>query len=90
MEWAAVAAKALPAFARRNGLDLVRVAGDAEREMGRAIAARFLLDKAPAIGAARLQLRPRRVDLDPRAVFVELAREEAARVGRKRRRGATH
>jgi hypothetical protein len=90
MERAAVAAKALPAFARRNGLDLVRVAGDAEREMGRAVAARLLPHKTRTIGAAWLQLGSGGIDLDPRSVLVELEREKAPRVGRKRHRGAAH
>ena len=90
MERGAVAAKALPDFARRNGLDLVRIGGGAEREMGRPVAARLLLDKAPAISAARLQLRARRIDLDTRAVLVEPQREKASRVGRKRHRLTAH
>ena len=90
MEWAAVAAKALPAFARGNGLDLVRIGGDAEREMGRPVAARLLPHKAPAIGATRLQLGPGGINFDTRSVLVELEREKASRVGRKRHRLTTH
>ena len=90
MEWTAVAAKTLPALAGGNGFDLVRFGGDADGEMGRPIAARLLLHKASAVGAARLQLRSGGVDLDTRSVFVKLQREKASWVGRKWHRLPSH
>ena len=60
--------------------------------MGRAEAALAcrLLDKAAAVVAARPQFGPGRIDLDARAVLVELERKEAARIGRKRHRVTAH
>src|SRR5271169_3191490 len=91
MERAAVAAVALPAFTARNRLDGVSFRGDAEREMGRAVAAPFrLFRKARAVAAARLKLSPRRIDLDARPMLVKLEREEAPRIGREWNRLAAH
>src|SRR5438128_10886540 len=78
VEGAAVAAEALPALTGRDRFDGVRLGGDAEREVGRAVAAFGcrLLDKTPAVAAARSQFRPRRIDLDTRPVLVEVKREK--------------
>jgi len=60
--------------------------------MGRAVAALGprLLHETSASAAAGLKLRPHRINLDTRPVLVELEREEAPRVGRKRHRLAAH
>ena len=53
MERAAVAAGALPALAAGDGFDGVRRGGEADREMGPAVAARFRLPyKSAAVAAA--------------------------------------
>src|SRR5262249_35289499 len=90
MERPAIAAEAVPALAPRDRFDLVGGGGDAERKMRRAVAARPLLHKAAAVAAARVKLGSRRVDLYTRPVLVELQREKASRIGRKRDRLATH
>ncbi len=59
--------------------------------MGRAVApAALVLDESAADIAVRLEFRAGRIDLDARAVIVELQREEASRIGRKRDRRAAH
>ena len=59
--------------------------------MGGAIAASLgLLYKAAALGASRMELGPGRIDLDAGAVLVELQREVAPGVGRKRHGLAAH
>ena len=90
MKRATVAAVALPVLALGDRFDGIGIGGDAEGEMGRAIAARRLFDKAAADLTAGFELGARRVDLDPRAVLVELERKEAARIGRKRHRDTAH
>ena len=92
VERAAVAAEALPALAARDRFDRGRFGGNAEREMGRTVAALGcrLLHKAPTVAAARLKLGSRRIDLDTGSVLVELKGEKAPRIGRERNRETTH
>ena len=92
VEGAAVAAEALPALTARDRFDRLRFGGNAEREMGWPVTtlSSCPLHKPPAVAAARLKLRSRRIDLDTRSVLVELKGEKAPRIGRKRNRDTTH
>src|SRR6516162_515073 len=90
MERAAVAVKAVPTFAVRDLLDSVPIGRDAQREMGRGKLARLCSDKAAADLATGAQFGAGRIDLDARAVLVELEGKKAARIGRKRYRLAAH
>src|SRR6516225_11544201 len=87
---AAIAVKAVPTFALGDAFNFGRIGGDAQREMCRGKLARLFSDKAAADLATRAQFGPRRVDLDTRTEVVELKREMAAGIGRKRHRCAAH
>src|ERR1051325_4070395 len=80
----AIAVEGLPAGSLRDLLDLFAIGRNAQRKMRRPVAAVFrVLDKAAAGRAVRLKFSAGGINLDARAVVIELQRKEASRIGWK-------